>query len=60
MNDRERICKSLVEKYANDITLLVSTNECIIEVVEPGKIWIEPLGYEIVKDEIERYIELLN
>lgn len=47
MYERDRVPKSLVKKYANEITFLVTTDECIIEAIEPITLWIEPLGYEV-------------
>jgi hypothetical protein len=48
----------VVEKYANDITFLVSTNECLIEVFEPRALRIVPLGYEFDEQTIEGLIEI--
>lgn len=37
----------------------VSSDECMIEVVEPQSIWILPLGNEIIEDEAEGYVQML-
>lgn len=60
MNGKERIPKSLVENYAKEITFLVSTDECIIEVVEPKVVWIDSFGYKIFNNEAEGYINSLQ
>lgn len=59
MNERERILRKVVEKYKNDIIFHVSSDECMIEFFEPWTVWIQPLGYEIIEDEAECYVEVL-
>lgn len=59
MHERQRIPKSLLEKYRDDITFLVKTDECIIEIVELKKIRIQPLSYEINEANVNGFFNLL-
>jgi len=46
MQSRERIPKSVGEKYKDTICFMVETDQCLMEEVEPRTIWIMPMGYE--------------
>lgn len=59
MNKRETIPKKSVAKYKNDIIFHVSSDKCMIEAVEPQNIWIQHLGYEVIGDEAEGYVQVL-
>lgn len=59
MHERERIPRKMVEKYHNDITFLVSIDECMMEAMEPRTVWIPALGYEISEQEITSYVDIL-
>lgn len=59
MNESDRILRKIVEKYKDDIIFHVSSNECMIKVLEPWTIWIQPLRYEIIEEEVEGYVQML-
>jgi len=61
MHSRERITKSVVEKYKNEIYFMVDTNQFLMEVVEPRIVWIMPMGYEVDEKILDMYAQhLLN
>ena len=55
MKKRYRIPPTLVEKYKDELCFMVETNFTCMEVVVPRVKFIEPMGYEMSKDLIERY-----
>lgn len=55
MHDRERIPKSIVEKYQDTIFFMVDIYQCLMEVVEPHIIQIIPMGYEVGEQILELY-----
>lgn len=59
MRERFRIPRSMTYKYKEDIYFMVDTNFTYIEEVEPHMMYVEPLGYEIIEEEIERYEKII-
>lgn len=59
MHERERIPNSIVQKYQDTICFMVDTDQCLMEVVEPGTSWIMPMGYEVDEQILELYTQHL-
>lgn len=61
MKQRVRIPKEIVKKYEGTICFMVNKDECLMEVVEPRKVWILPMGYEVNIGTLDAYEQhLLN
>lgn len=56
---KERIPKEIVEKYEKTIFFMVDKDQCQMEVVEPRKIWIMPMAYEVDSIMLEAYSQHL-
>ena len=54
-----RIAPAIVERFIDDICIMVDTNFTHIQVVEPWETYLDPLGYEISDDIAIGYIDLL-
>lgn len=59
MRQRERLSKSIVEKYSTDIYFMVKTDETLMEAVEPRTIWVIELGYEVDDNILDLYAKML-
>lgn len=59
MHERERIPKSILEKYQNTICFMVDTNQYLMEVVDPQISWIMPMRYEVDEKILELYAQHL-
>ena len=59
MRRRFRIAPAIVGIFKEDIFLMVDIDFTYIQVVEPQKIFLDPLGYELTDDIAVRYIDLL-
>lgn len=59
MHDRERIPKTIVEKYQDTIVFMVDIDQCLMETIEPSTIWIMPMGYEVDEKILEPHAQHL-
>lgn len=59
MQVRERIPKSVVEKYQDTICFMVEIDQCLMEVVETRTAQIMPMGYEVEEQILEMYSQHL-
>lgn len=50
MKQRTRIPKSMVEKYKDELCLMVDTNFTNMEAITHRVMYVDPLGYEIIKE----------
>ena len=59
MKQRFRISLAIVDRFKEDICILVDTYHTYIQVVEPQKTFLDPLSYELSDDVAIGYIDLL-
>ena len=59
MKQRYRIPPSMVEKYKDEICLMVETDYTCMEAVIPRVKFIEPMGYEMSSELIEGYAQII-
>lgn len=59
MSQRIRISGDIVKKYEEDICFSIKVDECIMEAVEPRQEEVEPMGYEVMYDMLDRYASTL-
>ena len=48
-----------MRKFKNDIYFMVDIDFTYIEPVEPRMTYVEPLGYEVNKEQVEGYVEVI-
>ena len=60
MRQRFRIVPTIVDKFKEDICVMVNTNFTYIQVVEHWETFLDPLGYELSDETIARYLDLLS
>lgn len=53
------IAPAIVDRFKDDICIMVDTNFTYIQAVEPREIFLDPLGYELSSDIVAGYIDLL-
>ena len=59
MRQRFRIAHAIVERFKEDICVMVDTNFTYTQVVEPQETFFDPLGYELSNNIAVGYIDLL-
>lgn len=59
MRTRFRIAPEIVDRFKNDICVMMDTNQTYIEAVELRENFIDPLGYEVTDNVAISYIDLL-
>ena len=59
MRQRFRIAPIIVDRFKEDICVMVDTDFTYIQVVEPQETFLDPLGYELNDETTVRYIDLL-
>lgn len=59
MKQRERVPKHIVDKYSTKICFMVKKDENIMEAVQPRKIWIIKMGYEVYAQILDLYAKTL-
>ena len=59
MKQRFRISPTIVDRFKEDICILVNTNYTYIQAVEPRETFLDPLSYELSDDVTIGYIDLL-
>lgn len=59
IKNRFRIAPEIVDKFREDICIMMDRDKIFIEVVEPRVIFIDPLGDKIIDNVAVSYIDLL-
>ena len=59
MNQVFIIAHIIVDRFKEDICILVDTNHTYIQVVEPWETFLDPLSYELNDDVVIGYIDFL-
>lgn len=59
MRQRLRIAPIIVERFKEDICVMVDIDFIYIQVVEPRETFLDPLGYELSDEVVVGYIDLL-
>ena len=59
MKQRFKISLAIVDRFKEDIFIMVDSDYTYIQVVEPQETYLDPLGYEISDDIEIGYIDLL-
>ena len=54
-----KIAPAIIERFRDDICVMVDKDLTHIQVVESGEIFLDPLGYELSDDVAIGYIDLL-
>lgn len=56
---RERAPKHIVDKYSTEICFMVKKDDTLMEVVQPRKVSITEMGYEVDAHILEIYAKML-
>ena len=59
MRQRFRIAPIIVDRFKEDICVMIDIDSSYIQAIEPRKKIIDPLGYELSDETIVGYIDLL-
>ena len=59
MKQRFRISPAIVDRFKEDICILVDTDYTYIQVMKPRETFLDPLSYELSDDVVVGYIDLL-
>lgn len=59
MRQRFRIAPAIVDRFKEDICIMVDIDYTYIQAVEPWETFLDPLGYELNDDIVVSYIDLL-
>ena len=59
MRHRFKIAPAIVDRFKEDICVMVDTDFTYIQVVEPRETFLDPLGYELSDETTIGYIDLL-